>query len=913
MNFLHPEILWALPAAAAPWLIHLFSRRSAKPVLFSDLTLLSAVEASARPRARLRDLLLLALRCALIAAVIIAAAGPASPGGAAGGESIDLVLLLDASYSMRAKDAGRTRFDAAREAGRGLLRRLGPGDRVAFSVFDTSVRSPLQWTDARPAQEAMARSEAGLQGTDAGSALVAAREILAKSSAGRRRAVVLLGDGAAHMIRASPPPPAEGCVVFGLKFPSLPNAWIADVRAVPTNEGREPRLETRLGASGNSTPSEVDLWVGERRGVSAPAVTTGRGEARAILPLPREENPSAPEWSGKASTRPDALPEDDERFFTVRLPPSPRALVLYGDPSFDRAGRAGWTLRALFGGGEKNLADREADFLASSRWTEADLGRYGTVILPDAAVPPPGLSSALEKFAAQGGGVWVIPGSGAATSDLGALSSWLPARFGAPVSGTPNAGLRVTSAAEQSRDWDRYALDQVAFRKIFRLEAGPSANVRLTDAAGAPLLVDGPVGRGRAVVWAVPIDLAWSNLNLKPLFVAWARLCLSLTTPASDDAAPGAFVGDALVKTWRADEAAPDRVAVRGPGGLRTSLAVRERRAQLPSAPRPGLYEMIEPSGRPTIFAVNVDVSRGESDLTPATSPPWRESSAQALETDFFAEIHGRRREGFFLGLAAVLLAGEMLASLSAVPAAGALLLFGLLTPSAARAQQGDRFVWTQLQLGSSWDPYPDAPERATALLQETTSAKVTLKRRVLTLDDPLLFSSPFIYLAGSEAPAELSEEQRRRLRQYLTAGGFLWIEDSTGGPRGSFDAWVRRLLPSLLLEAELRPLPADHVIGRTFFLLRGPAGRVRVQGALEGASWNGKLSLLYTRDDVLGAWSIDALGRPLRACAPGGESQREAARRETLNILMYTMTGSYKADAVHQAAILDKLRGLAP
>jgi len=98
-------------------------------------------------------------------------------------------------------------------------------------------------------------------------------------------------------------------------------------------------------------------------------------------------------------------------------------------------------------------------------------------------------------------------------------------------------------------------------------------------------------------------------------------------------------------------------------------------------------------------------------------------------------------------------------------------------------------------------------------------------------------------------------------------------------------------------------------VLFRTFFLLRGPAGRVRVQGAVEGVEWGGRVAVLYTRDDALGAWARDALGKPLRACVPGGEAQRELAKRLTLNVIMYSLTGSYKADAVHQAAILNKLK----
>jgi hypothetical protein len=485
----------------------------------------------------------------------------------------------------------------------------------------------------------------------------------------------------------------------------------------------------------------------------------------------------------------------------------------------------------------------------------------------------------------------------------------------------------VLRAAPETAGWDEFDLSRVAFARRFRLEPGPQSQTWLADGGGAPLLVAGAVGRGRAVVWAAPLDAEWTNLGLKPVFVPWAEACLSLTLPAGEGAAPKpARVGDPLVRTWGPDEPAPDRVVVRGPDGRRTTLAVRGRRAELPETDRPGLYDFDEPGGARTTFAVNLDASRGESDLTPAPSPPWTSAAPDEVEEKFLTEVYGQDRRGWCFGAAALMLILEMYLSLplsssspgffsrrerSAVVAA-ALFSVSLFAAGKASAQQGDRFVWTQLQLGGGWDPYPDAPARVTAFLAEVTSARVAPERRVIALSDPALFSSPFLYLAGREAPPEPSDAELRRLRQYLAGGGFLWIEDSTGGPPGTFDRWARRVLPLLLPEADLKPLPADHVIFRTFFLLRGPAGRVRTQGALEGASWGGRVAVLYTRDDVLGAWARDALGRPLKACVPGGEPQRELAERETLNILMYSMTGSYKADAVHQAAILDKLRGAA-
>jgi hypothetical protein len=921
MNFASPAVLWALPAAGLPALIHLLSRRSARRARFSDLTLLAAVEARQRPRARLREWALLAARTLLVLALVLAAAGPVARGErtAAAGEGLDLVLLLDASYSTRAREAGRTRFERAREAGRRLLRRLAPGDRAAAAAFDESVLTPLSWTDAAGADAALGRAAPGLRGTDAGAALSAARDLLSRSPRGRRRAVVVLGDGAAHMLPSAAPAPADGAVVLGLSFPALANEWIADVRPAPGSSARAPRLSVRVGSVGAPPKTVLDAWVGARRAGSVSAAAPAGAEAEATLALPPPDDPRAPAWSGRVAARPDALPDDDDAYFSLRHRPSPRALVLPSDPASERAGRAGWFLRELFGGGEGSIAGREADFLAAARWSEADLSSYGTVILPDAARLPPGLAAALERFAARGGGVWIVPGSDARPEDLAALSAWLPARLGAVEASSRAGGLRVARAGPETAGWNDYELARVAFSRRYRLEPAPGAEVWIAGADGAPLLAAGAVGRGRAVVWAAPLDVGSSNLGLKPLFPAWAKACLSLTLPPAGEAESlQSLVGRPLTRTWRLDEPAPDRVTVRGPDGRRATIAVRGRRAELPSADAPGLYVFEEAGGPGTTFAVNLDATRGEGDLRPAPSPPWTPVEPDRLDDAFSAAVYGVDERGLCLALAALALIAETFLSFPRRPSAGgratsagarAVVLGALLlaiAPASASAQQGDRFVWAQLRLGPDWDPYPDAPGRAVAWLGRVTSAKIGGERRVLELDDPELFSSPFLYLAGGGAPPELTDAQLRRLRQYLAGGGFLWIEDSTGGPRAAFDRWARKTIGLALPGSDLRPLPSDNVIYRTFFLLRGPAGCARADEALEGAVVGERVAILYSRADSLGAWAQDAFGRPLKAC--GGDAERERSRRLTLNVLMYSMTGSYKADAVHQALILQKL-----
>ncbi|MBI2787233.1 MAG: DUF4159 domain-containing protein [Elusimicrobia bacterium] len=913
MRFGFPAALWALPLAALPVVIHLMSRRAARRVPFSDLTLLKAVDARARPKARLRELLLMAARCVLLAALILAAAAPARRGDAAAGAAgLDLVLLLDASYSTRARDGVTVRFDAAREAGRRLLKRLAPGDRVAVGTFDEALKAPLAWGDARAADAALAAARPGWRGTNAAAALAAARKALEEAPRGRKRAVVVLGDGAEHGLREKAPAPAEGAAVIGLRFPALANAWLSSAGPSPDSSARAPRVEVRLAAAGAPASTPLDLWVGDRRAGSGSASAPAGAESRSALALPAAEDSAAPSWAGRVAARPGALAEDDQVYFSMAHRPSPRVLVLYSDPQFFRAGKPGWFLRELFGGGRETLAGRDADFLEAARWNEADLTKYGTVMMADAARPAPGLSAALEAFAGRGGGVVFIPGVRGNEADLAAFP-WLPARLGTAVE-VSAPGLKVIREGEATSGWGDLDLSKVSVRRMFLLEPAPGSEVWVSGVSGEAVLVAGSVGRGRAVVWATPLDAAWTNLGLKPFFIPWARACLALSVPDSArDAARKVKVGDPIIREWSRGEAAPDRISVISPDGRRTSLSVSGRRAVLPEASVPGLYTFVD-GVRTVTFAANLDSSRGESDLLPASSPPWRSSDVENLENEFLDSVYGKDLSAWLLGLAVLMLVFEMLLSL---PLRGATALFIFIClasfPSRALAQQGDRFVWTQLQLGDTWDPYPDAPDLLTAWLGEVTSVRTSPARRTISLSDPALFSSPFVYLAGTSAPPELRDDELRRLRQFISGGGFLWVEDSGGGPPGSFDRWLRRELPRILPDSSLKPLPPDHVIYRTFFLLRGPAGRVRVHGSLEGVDWGGRVAVLYTRDDALGAWAKDALGKPLRACVPGGEPQRELARRLTLNVVMYSLTGSYKSDAVHQAAILDKLKAAAP
>jgi hypothetical protein len=122
-----------------------------------------------------------------------------------------------------------------------------------------------------------------------------------------------------------------------------------------------------------------------------------------------------------------------------------------------------------------------------------------------------------------------------------------------------------------------------------------------------------------------------------------------------------------------------------------------------------------------------------------------------------------------------------------------------------------------------------------------------------------------------------------------------------------------------------LEPLPSDHVITRTFYLLQDFPGRhagrdVWVEAAdpnaeqIDGMPFrnlnDGVTPVVIGGNDWAAAWAVNSGGGPMLPVGRGysGERQREIAFRFGVNLVMHVLTGNYKSDQVHVPALLDRL-----
>ena len=189
----------------------------------------------------------------------------------------------------------------------------------------------------------------------------------------------------------------------------------------------------------------------------------------------------------------------------------------------------------------------------------------------------------------------------------------------------------------------------------------------------------------------------------------------------------------------------------------------------------------------------------------------------------------------------------------------------------------------------------------------------------------------PLIYWPISPNAPKPSAQALARIDAYMKQGGTVLFDtrDAVMAPpgpggesRGPGMLALRSILSSLDIP-ELEPISRDHVLTKTFYLLRDFPGRFN-----SGQLWveampidteidedkrparggDGVSSILITSNDLAGAWAMRSDGQPMLPLSPGEPRQREFAFRAGVNIVMYTLTGNYKADQVHIPALLERL-----
>ena len=478
----------------------------------------------------------------------------------------------------------------------------------------------------------------------------------------------------------------------------------------------------------------------------------------------------------------------------------------------------------------------------------------------------------------------------------------------------------------------------------------------LTD--GTPLVTARSTGKGRIVLFHVTADPRWSNLPISGAFVQMLRAIADsaqiVTADAAAEAAttvPGSPAPAQAATQTAAQTAAPwkplsllngyGRLAPPPPGAVLVA-DITEASPSLETPP--GLYDRAG-----TVRALNT--ISAATPLTPLSPSGlgWS-GTVQSLEprqsTPLWPLILALAAAlAVFDALAVLLLSGRLLPSrvsgrisARAATAAAILVIAALIAPQPATAQDqpADEFLAAALKTRLAYvltgDNLIDETSRAglaglTTYLTERTALEPGEPAAIDLASDDLVFYS-FLYWPVTVDADVPPADVMAKIDTFMKSGGTILFDTRDAGGAitpGMFAASgeterLRQIL-AFVDVPPLEPVPPDHVLTKAFYLLSEFPGRWRGSdlwveslsedpqaGNRPARGGDGVSPIIITGNDMAAAWAVSADGRYLYPTVPSDPRQRELAYRSGVNIVMYTLTGNYKADQVHIPALLERL-----
>jgi hypothetical protein len=655
----HLPMLGWLAVAAAPILIHLWSRRRYRETSWAAMEYLLAALRQQQRRLQFEQWLLLLLRTLLVVLIVLAVAEPYLAEGrfhVLPGVRAHRVIVLDGSYSMACVSDEVSRFDRARQTAVRIVEASGQGDgftlilmasppqvvvglpalepsRVVQEIerlkpLDTSADLPATTAAiedvlraARKEYPRLIREEVyfltdlGRQGWDpefdSAEAAAQFQERAARLAGSASLTLIDVADGDVENLAVTGVETGAAFAVVGRSIP---------VEVTAKNFGRQDqgRQLVELLVDGRRAGQEhVELPAGQS--------ATARFDVRFDAPGDR---------AIEARLAPDRLDVDNHRWLVAPVQHFLDVLCIDGRPSGEKLGGATAYLRTALAprAGQLGAGHMRPKVVPESALLELALPEYDAVFLADVAQLTASEARALGNYLKQGGSVVIFLGPRVLLQRYNrqlaepheGVPRLLPFRLDAVVEaeGNPLDPLGYAhSIVEPFRGRERAGLITTPLQRYVRLEPvrGSKAKVALATAGGDPLIVEEPVGRGRVVLVATSADTSWTSMPLWPSYVPLVQEILRFAV-GGQFARHNGPVGRPLegpVPTVAADET----VEVFSPDGqsrsIRPALEADEPAWGFRDTWYSGVYSVRfgDAASEPQRFARNVDTR--ESDLEP--------------------------------------------------------------------------------------------------------------------------------------------------------------------------------------------------------------------------------------------------------------------------------------------------------
>src|ERR1700737_3738595 len=870
---------------------------------------------------------LTALRLLAAALVILAAAGPIwNPQTGLAGNSAPLVILLDDGWSaasswdarIKAADELIANADSDRrgvalvplsEPARDITLMPGGTARVALRQLVPKPYS-IERVETLPAIERFLKTTGNCE--------------IAWLSDG-----VDTGRGPEFLEGLSKTIGDRALTVFAGGTPS-PLAWVAAENAAAKMTGKVLRADSGIGAGIVRALDLKGSPIGEARYAFGPQ--DHETEAAFDLPVELRNDIARLEISGERSA--GAVQLLDKRWRR-------RAIGIVSGSTSDTAqpllASTFYLPRALAPFADVRLADRGAPQQAIAQFLDQKLPM---IVLADVGTLSPEIRERITAWVEQGGVLVRFAGPRLAQSDddlgpvklrrggrsLGGSLTWeKPQHLASFAADGPFAGLAVPHDITISR--------QVLAEPDAVLATKSWAS--LVD--GTPLVTGEHRGKGLVTLFHVSADMRWSDLPMSGTFVEMLRRIVDISGYTAN-------IGAGVAGEATAETVAPlrtlDGFGAFGPPPSTAKPLPADFRDRATLDHPPGFYGPAD--GPLTVNALAAADRIAPLDMSGLRA---RHASYPRAQPHDLRGILLSSSLGLFLidAIIVALLGGGIAALLRrrAVPAALTIALAVSMTvPSPSRAQGNDDFALkavsqTRLAYVVTGNADVDSIVKAgmaglTLFLAQRTALEAGEPVGIDPARDELAFF-PLIYWPVVPGAPKPPQDAINRIDAYMKQGGTVLFDtrdavEAAPGDGGASQTpgmlALRNILSSLDVP-ELEPVPREHVLTKTFYLLRDFPGRFN-----SGQTWvetlprddddeaasrparggDGVSPIIITSNDLAGAWALRPDGQPMPPLTPGEPRQREFAFRAGVNIVMYTLTGNYKADQVHAPALIERL-----
>ncbi len=930
LSFAHPEALVALLALPVIWWLLRVTPPRPRTVRFAPFRILAGLTNRRQEAARTPWWLIL-LRLSLAAALILAVAGPRiappSPDRAAAGKGA-VLIVLDNGWAAARNWAGITRrLSAALDEAAARNRPVILAVTAPGAPFDPAarraekIRSGLTLLKPR----ALAPDRAALMARIRKARLKPAHTIWLSDGldygAAKDFATGLSALGGALSVHA----PAHAALPLAVLPPRLKNGGlhVRILRAPADGQGRGRVL--------------LRARNGRPLGGASFGFAPGKREARAVITLPLAVRNEAAMLSISGQHHAGAVWLFDDRFRR-------KSVLVFSGESRGRGqpllSPAYYILRAI-----QPLAE-VAEIPSLAALDERLNSALSMLILADVGRLDARRRAAIARWVKRGGVLLRFSGPRLAGGhddlipvrlraggrQLGAALSWeKPQRLAPFGEKSPFAGLSPDRDITVTRQVLAEPAPELAERTWAALEDG------------TPLVTAKRTGAGLVILVHTTASPDWSNLPMSGLFVDMLSRLLDLAPaarpPGSGKARKAAEGARAASGPWTPLRALDGFGNLAPPPVEAEPVRAADFAGTRPSPNHPaGLYARAG-----AVRALNV--TNASSPLAPLPPMPAGVSVHgydAARARDFAPPLFIAAFILFLLDALAMLVLAGALARIRPARAAATLMALALILPfwphAAHAGEKDDALAFamkatekTRLAYVLTGDEETDAMSRAglsglSYYLTMRTSVEPGEPMAVDIARDDIAFF-PLIYWPVRADAKRLSPPLIAKLDAFLKNGGTI-LFDTRDAPEAAVNGAgntaaaraLRRILSGLDIPP-LEPAPKTHVLTRSFYLLKSFPGRFagsplwveatsagRERRKLSTGNADGVSAILITGNGMAGAWAINEAGRPLLPAVPGGERQREYAIRTGINIVMYALTGNYKADQVHIPAILRRL-----